>query len=271
MPRQTWDELPAAVQQAVLTRTGPLASAQSVAAGFISELGAVLETADGGRYFVKGMRTDGPRAGCQGREALANPRVVPLAPELRWRVTAEGWDLLGFEYADGRAADIRPGSGDLPLVVQALTALEPVAAPEGLPGAAERWAGFLDDPGEAGVLDGDSLVHTDWNPANALITPGGGVRLVDFAEAARGAAWIDTGCWVVWLAFSGHTVEEAEHWAGKVPGWASAPEAAVAVFARAHAGYWAGIAEEFPNEWTFGLRDAAERWSAFRRRPAGGR
>ncbi|MFD3511276.1 hypothetical protein [Nocardia sp. NPDC058666] len=58
------------------------------------------------------------------------------------------------------------------------------------------------------AFDGDALLHTDWFPTNVLV-PGDGVRVVDWAWASRGAAWIDAALWAVWLRLAVHTVMPA--------------------------------------------------------------
>jgi hypothetical protein len=42
------------------------------------------------------------------------------------------------------------------------------------------------------VLDGDALLHTDFNPLNILVGPDR-VWMIDWAWPTRGAAFIDTG------------------------------------------------------------------------------
>ncbi|MEV7796249.1 hypothetical protein AB0O68_30325 [Streptomyces sp. NPDC087512] len=57
---------------------------------------------------------------------------------------------------------------------------------------------------------GDTLVHTDLNPAKVLIT-GERSYLVDWAWAGRGAVWLDAAIAVIWLlAGELHTPASAE-------------------------------------------------------------
>ncbi|WP_433869084.1 aminoglycoside phosphotransferase [Saccharopolyspora sp. CA-218241] len=235
--------------------------------GFNSQVAATLDTASG-PVFVKGLRQDHPRAWTQAREAAVNPRVRPVSAALLWRVTSAGWDLLGFEHLAGRGADFRPGSTDLPLVVDLLTALGRLRCPEvELKDAARRWAAYLDEPADAVAFSGEALLHTDLNHTNVLIARTGhrGIaRLVDWAWATRGAAWIDPACWVVWLISAGHHPREAERWAAGVPSWSSASAADLNLFSTAQAGLWRATAEEHPSGWTHQLRDAAARWAHHR-------
>ncbi len=248
--------------------TGSIDRAESVSSGFSSQIAVMVDGARG-RFFVKGMRTDHAEAWTQQREWAINPYVVPLGPRALWRTVVGGWDLVGFEHLAGRSAGYGPGSADLPLVVEALTALGQLGCPEVEPGdAVERWGAYLDDPAEAELFGGGALLHTDWNPSNVLVTGlatgPDTARLVDWPWATRGAGWIDPACWIVWLVFSGHAVHEAEQWAAKVPVWSTASDRALDLFATAHANYWRRTADDHPNAWTFGLRDAAVRWAGYR-------
>lgn len=58
--------------------------------------------------------------------------------------------------------------------------------------ATQRWAAYLDDQACA-WLDGDTLLHTDFNPLNVLIAPQA-TWIVDWAWPTRGAAFIDPAC-----------------------------------------------------------------------------
>ncbi|MFF3783520.1 aminoglycoside phosphotransferase [Streptomyces sp. NPDC001933] len=267
MPRKNWGELPEEVHTAIREQTGPIRRVEPVASGFSSQFVATLDTA-GGRVFVKGMLRDHPLAWTQRREAAVNPYVTPVGPRVLWRTTTDGWDLLGFEYLTGRSADYAPGSADLPLVVEALTALgqlpHPGAGAEA-EDAVERFGGHLDDPADAALFAGTALLHTDWFYTNVHITGrGDGARVIDWAWATRGAAWIDPACWVVWLGFAGHDPYGAEQWAAKVPAWSTASARELDLIAVALRGYWQDMADEHPNEWTRRLLDSANRWAAYR-------
>jgi hypothetical protein len=123
-----WDNLPTSTRDAVAAHTGPVYAATTVGKGLNSEIAATLDTATG-RVFVKGLRTDHPRVWTQAREAAINPYVTPLAPRLLWAIDDGTWNLLGFEHLDGRPVDYTPGTADLPLVAEAITALSRVQAP----------------------------------------------------------------------------------------------------------------------------------------------
>ncbi len=106
-----------------------------------------------------------------GRQSL---RCSPLAQG----GVAGGWDLLGFEHLTGHGADYSPASADLPLVVEAMTALGRIPCPDPdveLEEAGQRWSGYLDDPADAALFTGAALLHTDWSsPATPPARPSSG-------------------------------------------------------------------------------------------------
>ncbi|MFZ3562902.1 aminoglycoside phosphotransferase [Streptomyces sp. BH097] len=263
--RMHWDDLPHATRKAIEARTGPIRSATSAADGLNSEIALTLDT-QAGRIFVKGLRSDHPRVWTQRREAAINPYVAPLAPRLLWTISDDQWTLLGYERLEGRSAEYGPHSEDLPLVAEALTTLSTVQAPAGLDlkEIGQRLTDYLDIPGEAELLRGNTLLHTDWHPDNVLVVEGA-ARVVDWAWPTRGAPWIDTAYWLIWLVASGHEPAAAELWAAKNPAWSTAPARALEVFATAQKRLWAEIADEAPDiAWMRNLADAAHRWSAHR-------
>ncbi|MFJ2868460.1 phosphotransferase family protein [Kitasatospora sp. NPDC087314] len=269
--RGSWDDLPATVVAAIESNAGPVERVQPARDGYSSHVAATVWSGQD-RVFVKGLRTDHPAALAQGCEVAVNPFVVPLGPKVLWRVEADGWDVLGFEYLEGRRAEYHAGSTDLPLVVDAMAELGAVAGQDApVPRAEQRWAPYLDDPATARLLHGDTLLHTDWHHTNMLVTPTGHVRLVDWATATRGAAWIDPACWVVWLVYAGNSPRTAEQWAERVPAWRSAEPGVLDAFADVLARYWQYVAVHHPNRMTGELRDASAQWAAYRRSagPAG--
>ncbi len=115
-----------------------------MSAGLNSQFAAVLET-DDGPLFVKGLRADHPGVVRQQREAMINPHVLPLAPQLRWQAEGAGWNLLAFAHIPGaRHADYSPGSADLAAVVQVINQLQQIRCPD-LPvkRAEQRWAAYV--------------------------------------------------------------------------------------------------------------------------------
>ncbi|MCE7010474.1 hypothetical protein LWC34_47880 [Kibdelosporangium philippinense] len=263
--RYEWDDLPDDVVAAVAERTGPVGRVMCSPEGYSCQLAATLDTASG-RIFVKGMRLDHQERWTQDVEAAIGPHLAPLAPSVRWRIVAGGWDLIGFDHIAGRAADYGPSSRDLPLIVDGITAMGRLACPDGvkLKTARARWCRFLDDPSDAAAFVGDALVHSDMNPSNFLLTDANGVHVVDWPWATRGAAWLDAACWVVWLVYSGHPPHVAEQWAAKVPSWALASPEAIDLFAVAQTRYWQAKVDAHTNRMTMALRSAASRWALHR-------
>lgn len=265
--RRSWAELPQATRAAVETLAGPVLRVESVDAGFSSHLATVIETA-AGRTFVKGIRADDPEVWTQRREAALGPHVAPIGPALRWRLTAGGWDLLGFDYIAGHFADYRLDS-DLAATAATMTTLARLRPPPDieLNDAVKRWGRYAPDPADRPLFGGTALLHTDWNYSNVIIGDSGTARLVDWPWATRGAAWIDPACWIVWLIFAGRDPLEAERWAAGVPAWHTATHGALRAFSAALAGEWTATADRRPNVWTQGLRDAALRWADHRATP----
>ncbi|GEM_PF-5879675 len=73
---------------------------------------------------------------------------------------------LAFEYiGDACHADYRPGSPDLPRVIGAMHQLAAISCPDQpVKQARQRWAAYVDRDADLDLLDGDALLHTDFNP-----------------------------------------------------------------------------------------------------------
>ncbi|MEI5102023.1 hypothetical protein RB200_30270 [Streptomyces sp. PmtG] len=141
-----------------------------------------------GTTFVKGVPVQDAKA-CAGQrwEVVVNHCVHAVGPRLRWHVVVGGWDLLGFEFIDGRHADLSPESADLPLVADTLKAAQALRPPETvtLPSFADCWEPYVDRR-RLPLLRGDALLHTDANPHNLMVT-GERAHLIDWATPALGA------------------------------------------------------------------------------------
>nr|WP_246469949.1 phosphotransferase [Streptomyces olivoverticillatus] len=226
--------MPGAVRAAVEERTGAVIAAETLPDGLTCATALSLTTATG-RTFVKG----GPvHRAAQQWEVLVNPYVRAIGPRLLWQVVADGWDLLGFEYVDGRHADLSPGSPDLPLVAEALRTAhdrQPRPTPA-VPPLVERWSALL-APGEAALLGGDSLLHTDTNPHNILIADRR-AHLVDWAMPALGPAWADVAYTTVRLMEADCPTGRALAWAARFPCWRAADAQALRAFVAANCRHW---------------------------------
>lgn len=260
----TFDGLPSAARTAIEVETGSILRIENVSTGLNSSLSALAHTA-GGVVFLKGLRADHRWVWTQQREADINPYVTSLAPRLLFHVIAGGWDLLGFEAVDGHHADYSPGSPDLPKVTGALRELASLPCPAiELRLAEQRLASYVADPADAEAFAGNTLLHTDWNNHNVLITHDR-AHLVDWGWGTRGAAWLDPAHWIIWLIAAGHTPHAAEESVALLPAWASAPPRAVDAFAQASANLWGEIGGSAPDDWTRNLLDAARLWQQHRR------
>lgn len=264
MQRFEWFDLPESVRTAVEQASGPVVKAEAATEGLNSHLAAVLYTASGS-LFLKGIRTDHPAVTAQQREAAINPHVRTVTPELLWHTEVDGWNLLAFECVEGRHADYAPGSSDLLKVVDVLTELGRIRAPElPLRRAEERWAEHVEDPAVLDLLAGETLLHTDISPYNILITSGP-ARIIDWAWPTKGAAFIDPCYFAIRLMAAGHTPEQAEQWAGQVPAWRDAPMEAVDAFVAISARMWGEIARNGPDdEWKQRMGNVAVSWQKFR-------
>lgn len=264
LTRTDWEDLPGAARVAVEKHAGPVVSARTVPQGLNSAVAAVLTTR-WGKVFVKGLRQDYPRRNTQDLEWMVAPYVAAVAPRLVWRVEEAGWDLLGFEYVDGRHADYEPGSPDLGPLLDTMTVLGRTPCPD-LPirNAAERWRPYLDSPQDAEWLQGEQLLHTDYNPLNVLMV-GRRALLVDWAWPTRGAGWVDPACLILRLIAGGHTPMQAERVVSVLPAWQAAPTAGVDVFAAASVRLWEEISVRDSVSWTGRMAGAARLWLEYRR------
>ncbi|WP_052398318.1 aminoglycoside phosphotransferase [Streptomyces sp. NRRL F-5123] len=257
--------LPSRLIAGIEARTGPITEVASVREGYNSEIAARIRCATGS-YFVKGLQESHKRAWTQAREAEINPHVAGLSSALRWHLTDCGWDLLIFEALDGHHADYSPGSPDLRAVAALLTSVARTPCPDlGLRPVSDRLKGYVSKPSDTSRFEGDALVHTDPNSTNVIVT-GSAAKLVDWAWASRGAAWLDAAYWVIWLVATGkHSPASAERCASGVPGWRAAPSVAVTAFAEAKANYWDEVAGPDPDPFAAGVRAAACQWAEYRR------
>jgi hypothetical protein len=267
VPRIDWEQLPSSVRHAVEALIGPVLSATTVGDGQNSAIAAILDTRQG-RVFVKGLRTDHRGVVTQQREAAINPHVRAVSPELLWRIEIDGWDLLCFEHVDGRGADYTPGSLDLPLLVATMRQLAELPCPDLPPvyfrRAEQRWAEAIHHPA-VNVLAGDTILHTDYNPANILITKDGTAQIIDWAWPTKGAAWIDPACLIPRLIACGHSPASAEEVARQCPAWEHADPAAIDLFASALTVLWADIArDQWGEPWKRALALSARRWQDHR-------
>jgi thiamine kinase-like enzyme len=129
--------------------------------------------------------------------------------------------------------------------------------------AEQRWAAYVDDDTDLALLAGTTLLHTDYNPLNVLMTADG-AWIVDWAWPTRGAAFIDPACFLLRLMLGGHTAAQAEAWAAQCTSWRQTPDHAINVFAIACARLYDEIALDDPQPWKKGFAAVAQDWAEYR-------
>ncbi|WP_431884906.1 phosphotransferase [Micromonospora wenchangensis] len=260
MPDRHWEDLPATVRLAIESHIGPVRAARSASTGSVSSLAATLDT-DGGRIFCKAIQTSNPLARMHHAEARVNPWLPDIAPRLRWKIEESDWLALGFDHVPGRHADLTPGSIDLPVIADTLTALTQgltPCPPVRVQAATKRWEGLIAPE----LVDGETLLHTDVTPFNFLVDTR--VHVVDWSMPCRGAAWIDTALMIVRLVRAGHSPADSEEWADQIPAWKQAAPDAVDAFAAALADLWEQRRQESPAPHRGPLAVAARSWASHR-------
>ncbi|OLT34378.1 hypothetical protein BJF79_07360 [Actinomadura sp. CNU-125] len=258
----------ASFTELIRPHTGAITAVRATGAGHTSDVTAVVD-GTAGRFFVKAVRhRPGGRLESLTREGMINPFVQPISPRVLWRADNDDWAVLGFEYVQGRHADIAPGSRDLPHLVDVLNRIAVLALPEIAADWPEtRWDRYTDGPG---LLRGDALLYTDVHPGNILIGDHA-TWAVDWAWPTRGAAWIDPALLVLQLVAAGHTAAAAESLAAGCTAWRDADPEAVDAFAVATIRMYAGAAGRNPDaSWLAAMASAARVWGDHRnatRRP----
>jgi thiamine kinase-like enzyme len=129
--------------------------------------------------------------------------------------------------------------------------------------ARQRWAAYVDCEADVDLLDGDALLHTDFNPLNILLGPDR-TWIIDWAWPTRGAAFIDAACFLIRVMAAGHSAAQAEALAAQCPGWQRAPSAAIDVFALASARLYTEIAGNDPQPFKQRLAAVAHEWACHR-------
>jgi len=260
--RISYWNLPLVVRNKIEDTTGIVTSAPSIGEGLNSSVAALLHTPNR-RYFVKALPVDHRWVWTQAREAEIARNVRLVAPRLHARLVEHGWDVLVFEALEGRQADYTPGSADLPYVVDLLTRIGELRAPDiALRRAQQRLQAYT-DPGDLHYFAGSALLHTDLNYGNVIVGEDR-ARIVDWGWATLGAQWLDAAYWVIRLIAAGHEPGSAERWAAKVPAWRSAPPEGVTAFATANARVWTEAGGTDPDPWTLHMVEASTAWSNYR-------
>ena len=288
--RYSWDTLPDAVRLAVGQHLGPTTVIRDVEQGQNCNLALVLRTDDAGDVFLKGVRGISPRMRWLRNEAEASALAPGFAPEIRFSAdvkTDEKWFIAGFEYLNGRPADLSPDSEDLTVVATTLAELSSFPGGSAQP-LSQRWASAdwwaklsaedssrvegwdLDEVTEwcrvvPGLVEGSALLHTDLHEHQFMLDDAGkSVRIIDWGRPAVGAAWVDTAFLVIRLIAAGHTPEAAEGWASTVRPWPARSDKGVTAFACYVAGLWGYRAATTPFPGATRLSNAARNYARFR-------
>ena len=254
----------------------PVAAAESQAGGFSPGIAARIRTADGPRYFVKGVgplpNRDSP--GMHRREAqivAAMPDGVAV-PRLLWSYDDEetGWVLLVFQDIEGRHPRMPWKMDDLDRVLGGLTKLADALTPSPLPismvgSATDAFARSINGwrqlaegpPSDLDRLDAwsrrnlDRLVDLESQAPDAvdgdtllhldvradnMLLATNEVWLFDWASACVGASWVDAVGFAPSVAMQGGPPPEQV--AARHPAARTADPAHITAAVAAVAGYF---------------------------------
>ena len=237
-----WAGVPAPVRTAIEQACGAtVVEAQTAPGGFSPGLAARILCADGRRRFVKAacsqVNPDAPRLHRQ--EARVLGELGPLirsgrlpAPRLQATVEHGSWFALIVDDIEGQHPDLPWEDGQIGQVLDALDSLAAVLTPAPVSGPgigeylgtdftgwrilAQRPVDDRLDPWSRSHLtelaaleatwavhaSGTTLLHADIRADNLLLT-GGGVMIVDWPHACRGAAFVDVVLWAPSVAMQG--------------------------------------------------------------------
>ncbi|MEU1589054.1 hypothetical protein [Micromonospora sp. NPDC005710] len=113
------------------------------------------------------------------------------------------------------------------------------------------------------AMDGGTLIHSELNPANLIVTPLG-LRIVDWAWATKAAAWVELALLVPWLIGSGHSAEQAEEWIAQLPAWTATDRQVLDDFASKNATKWAAKSRQKTERWVRDLAMWTGEWADHR-------
>ncbi|MGA3527438.1 aminoglycoside phosphotransferase family protein [Melissospora conviva] len=295
--RPGWEQLPAAVRDAVVALLGaPVTGVDVAGGGFTGGFAATVRTADGAAAFVKAasLSTAPEIARDYANEAgiLARlPAGLPV-PRLRWAVTAADHVILGLAAVEGRMPALPWDPADLSaaldayaqvaaalreppaeLVALGLPRLGPddfhgwrefasgrVRLPPGLPPAVGALLPALAayESKLAGYNGGDGLAHCDLRVDNVLIDEAGRAFICDWNWLSHGPAWLDLVSLLI-TAYAGG--QPADDLFAAHPAAAGAPGDALDVALAAVSGLWLLRSADPPVAASPHLR-GHQRWSA---------
>ncbi|WP_327643695.1 aminoglycoside phosphotransferase [Micromonospora zamorensis] len=254
--RRDWTALSESVTAGIADRVGGIFDVAQASSGDHAEIASTV-TGPAGQVFVKAA--SGELSVRSLRYELAVTRAIDRhPPAVLWHFESDGWLVVGTEHLPGPHPDLSPGSTDLNLLLARLKALQETPAP------GETWftpaarLGFAHP-----AMDGETLIHSDLNPANLIVTPLG-LRIVDWAWATKAAAWVELALLVPWLIGSGHSAEQAEEWIAQLPAWTATDRPVLDDFASKNATKWAAKSRQNAERWVRDLAMWTGEWADHR-------
>ena len=254
--RSDWTALPEAVTTGIADRIGGT-DAVPASSGDHAEIAATV-TGTNGTVFVKAANTELGVRSLRYELRASRAVTLPYPPAVEWDFETDGWLVVGFEHCAGPHADLSPDSAHLELLGETLEELGETPAPDQTWFSPTARLGFTHP-----ATEGATLVHSDLNPANLIVTPAG-LRIVDWAYATRAAAWVELALLVPWLVGSGHTPEQAERWLAQFPAWSATNPAILDEFASRNASKWSRKAQQSTARWIHDLAARNTRWTVYR-------
>lgn len=242
--RPDWADLPGDLRTAIAARLGsPVSWATTAGGGFTRGFAAVLDTADGQRYFVKAASLSDQRhlTDWYAREVSVTASLPPgvRAARPRWTMTAAGYYVICLDAIDGRMPELPWSPADLGATLAAWAAAaealreppaelvavglpnlsdlirsdlswwrEIAAGREPMPSAPLWVEKQLDDlvaleAALPGYVESTAATHCDLRLDNVLIDSGGEAWLCDWTWVCFGPAWFDTASLLISAYASG--------------------------------------------------------------------
>ncbi|MCD0448853.1 protein kinase [Actinocorallia sp. API 0066] len=259
-------ELPAGLVAAITPHTGTVESVtEPTERGRSSDITKIVE-GRAGRFFVKGVRGDERRRARLLREAAINPYVLEFSPPVLWQTEHEDWLVLGFEVLEGfRSLDFKPGSHDLPLIVDTLNRISALPLPDIAQDWQEtRWNRYITDNEDTTLLQGETLLYTDIHASNLLYAQGR-TWAIDWSWPTIGAAVIDPCMLIIQLLGYHFTPAEAEDIASGCTAWQHADPKAIDAFITATIRLYTRSSKRAPEEdWLKVILTDAQTWAEHR-------
>ncbi|MFF0255941.1 aminoglycoside phosphotransferase [Micromonospora zamorensis] len=254
--RSDWTALPETVTAGIAERIGGTFDVTPASSGNHAEIASTV-TGPAGPIFVKAA--SGELSVRSLRYELAATRIIDRhPPAVLWQFESDGWLVVATEHLAGPHPDLSPGSTDLGLLVATLKALQETPAPNGAWFTPAARLGFTHP-----AMDGETLIHSDLNPANLIVTPLG-LRIVDWAWATKAATWVELALLAPWLIGSGHNAEQAEQWLTQLPAWTATDRQVLDDFASRNATKWAAKSRQSTETWVHDLAMWTGEWADHR-------